>query len=198
MIQRLIATAILTLAALPAQAQEHAPEGAALSPFAGNVGNAIWTLVIFLLVVVVLGKFAWKPILKALQDRESFIHDSLAAAKRDREEAEARLKEYADKLVGARQEATAIVDEARRDAEAVKRKVIAEAQEEKAKELERAKREITIAKETAVKELYAQAAKLSTDLASKVLRREVNAQDHERLIRDSIASLDKTPGDKAN
>ena len=147
---------------------------------------------------MVLGKFAWKPILKALQDRESFIHDSLAAAKRDREEAEARLKEYADKLVGARQEATAIVDEARRDAEAVKRKVIAEAQEEKAKELERAKREITIAKETAVKELYAQAAKLSTDLASKVLRREVNAQDHERLIRDSIASLDKTPGDKAN
>jgi F-type H+-transporting ATPase subunit b len=198
MMQRLIATAILTLAALPAQAQEHAPEAAALSPFAGNVGNAIWTLVIFLLVVVVLGKFAWKPILKALQDRESFIHDSLAAAKRDREEAEARLKEYADKLVGARQEATAIVDEARRDAETVKRKVIAEAQEEKAKELERAKREITIAKETAVKELYSQAAKLSTDLASKVLRREVNAQDHERLIRDSIAALDKTPGNKAN
>jgi F-type H+-transporting ATPase subunit b len=189
----------LTLAALPALAQEHgaAPEGG-LSPFAGNVGNAIWTLVIFLLVVVVLGKFAWKPILKALQERESFIHDSLAAAKRDREEAEARLKEYADKLVGARQEATAIVDEARRDAETVKRRVIAEAQEEKAKELERAKREILIAKETAVKELYAQAAKLSTDLASKVLRREVNAEDHERLIRDSIASLDKTPGTKAN
>jgi F-type H+-transporting ATPase subunit b len=189
----------LALAALPALAQEHgaAPEGG-LSPFAGNVGNAIWTLVIFLLVVVVLGKFAWKPILKALQERESVIHDSLAAAKRDREEAEARLKEYADKLVGARQEATAIVDEARRDAETVKRKVIAEAQEEKAKELERAKREITIAKETAVKELYSQAAKLSTDLASKVLRREVNAQDHERLIRDSIAALDKTPGNKAN
>jgi F-type H+-transporting ATPase subunit b len=189
----------LALAALPALAQEHgaAPEGG-LSPFAGNVGNAIWTLVIFLLVVVVLGKFAWKPILKALQERESFIHDSLAAAKRDREEAEARLKEYADKLVGARQEATAIIDEARRDAETVKRKVIAEAQEEKAKELERAKREITIAKETAVKELYSQAAKLSTDLASKVLRREVNAQDHERLIRDSIAALDKTPGNKAN
>jgi len=100
--------------------------------------------------------------------------------------------------VGARQEATAIVDEARRDAEAVKRKVLAEAHEEKGKELERAKREINIAKDTALKELYTQAAKLSTDLASKVLRREVNPQDHERLIRDSLASLDKTPGDKAN
>ncbi len=52
MTQRLIATALLTLAALPAQAQEHAAEGAGLSPFAGNVGNAIWTLAIFLLVVI--------------------------------------------------------------------------------------------------------------------------------------------------
>jgi F-type H+-transporting ATPase subunit b len=189
------------LAALPAAAQEAAHgggEAGGLSPFAGNVGNTIWTLVIFVLVVVVLGKFAWKPILKGLQDRETFIHDALASAKRDREQAEARLKEYSDKLVGARQEATAIVDEARRDAEAVQRKVLAEAHEEKGKEIERAKREITIAKETALKELYAQAAKLSTDLASKVLRREINPQDHERLIRDSLAALDKTPGDKAN
>jgi F-type H+-transporting ATPase subunit b len=194
------ATLAATLAALPALAQEHGAAPAdGLSPFAGNVGNAVWTLVIFTLVVLILGKFAWKPILKALQERESFIHDSLAAAKRDREEAEARLKEYADKLVGARQEASAIVDEARRDAEAVKRKILAEAHDEQQKELQRAKREILIAKETAVKELYAQAAGLSTQLASKVLRREVNPQDHERLIRDSLAELDKKSGDrKAN
>lgn len=198
-----LAIAGALVAALPAAAQEaaehRAAEGGGLSPFAGNVGNTIWTLVIFVLVVAVLGKFAWKPILKALQDRETFIHDALAAAKRDREEAEARLKEYADKLVGARQEATAIVDEARRDAEAVKRKILAEAHDEQQNELQRAKREILLAKETAVKELYVQAAGLSTQLASKVLRREVNPQDHERLIRDSLAALDRTAGDrKAN
>jgi F-type H+-transporting ATPase subunit b len=117
MIQRLIATAILTLAALPAQAQEHAPEAAALSPFAGNVGNAIWTLAIFLLVVTILGKFAWGPVLALLQERERFIHKSLADAKRDREEAEARLREYAARIQTARAEAGAIVEEARRDAE---------------------------------------------------------------------------------
>ena len=55
--------------------------------------------------------------------------------------------------------------------------------------LERAKREIGIAKDTALKELYAASAQLSTDLASKVLQREINPQDHERLIRDSIAAL---------
>ena len=54
---------------------------AALSPFAGNVGNAIWTLVIFVIVVVVLGKFAWGPVLALLQQREEFIHKSLSDAK---------------------------------------------------------------------------------------------------------------------
>src|SRR5215212_11340932 len=117
MIQRLIATVVLMLAALPAQAQEHAVEGAALSPFAGNVGNAIWTLAIFLLVVAILGKFAWGPVLALLQEREQFIHKSLADAKRDREEAEARLREYAAKIQTARVEAAAILDEARRDSE---------------------------------------------------------------------------------
>jgi F-type H+-transporting ATPase subunit b len=185
------ATIAVAFAALPALAREHGEEAAAtgLSPFAGNVGNAVWTLVIFVLVVVVLGKFAWKPILKALQDRESFIHDALAAAKRDREQAEARLKEYTDRLVGARTEATAIVDEARRDAEVVKRKILEEAHDEQRKELDRAKREIALAKETAVKELYTLSAKLTTEVASRVLRREVNAADHERLIKDAIAEL---------
>ena len=121
MTQRLIATALLLLAALPAYAQEHAPEGAALSPFAGNVGNAIWTLAIFLLVLIILGKFAWGPVLALLQEREQFIHKSLADAKRDREEAEARLKEYAAKVQSARAEAAALVDDARRDAEQIGR-----------------------------------------------------------------------------
>jgi F0F1-type ATP synthase membrane subunit b/b' len=117
MTQRLIATATLVLAALPVYAQEHAAEETGLSPFAGNVGNAIWTLAIFLLVLTILGKFAWGPVLALLQEREKFIHKSLADAKRDREEAEARLKEYAAKVQAARAEAGAIVEEARRDAE---------------------------------------------------------------------------------
>jgi hypothetical protein len=56
--------------------------------FAGDVGNALWTLVIFGSVVFVLGKFAWKPILNGLQAREAFIRESLEEARRDRAEAE--------------------------------------------------------------------------------------------------------------
>jgi F-type H+-transporting ATPase subunit b len=179
------------LAAAPAFAAEAHGESMG-GPFEGNLGVAIWTLVIFAIVIFVLGKFAWGPILGGLQAREKFIRESLESAKRDREAAEARLKEYTDKLVSARTEATAIVDEARRDADVVKRRIEEETQAEANRTLERAKREIGIAKETAVKELYSLTAKLTTDVAGKILGREVQPSDHDRLIRDSIAELTST------
>lgn len=179
----------LALAATTASASAVSEGGEVGGPFEGNLGNALWTLVIFGLVIFVLGKFAWTPILGGLKQREEFIRTALQEAKRDREAAEARLKEYTDRLDSARAEATAIVDEARRDAEVVKRRLEEEARAEANRTIERAKREIGIAKETAVKELYALTAKLSTDVASKVLRREVQPSDHERLIRDAIAEL---------
>jgi F-type H+-transporting ATPase subunit b len=159
--------------------------------FAGNVGNALWTLVIFGLVVFVLGKFAWKPILGGLQQREQFIRASLEQAKKDREEAEARLKEYVDKLNSARAEATAIVEEARRDAEVVRRRIEEEGRAESSAIVERARREVTIAAETAKKELYEVSAKLATELAGRLLGREIQAGDHDRLIRESIDSIER-------
>lgn len=167
----------------------YASEGAAGGPFEGNIGNAIWTLVVFALVVFVLGKFAWGPILSGLTEREAFIRKSLEEARRDRLEAEARLKQYTDQLNTARSEATAIVEEARRDADAVKRRIEEEANAESAKTVERAKREIGLAKETALKELYTVSAKLTTDLAGQILQREIRPEDHERLIRESIGRL---------
>lgn len=171
------------LLAAPALAAE---EGGGGGPFAGNVGNALWTLLVFGLVVFVLGKYAWRPILAGLAAREAYIRAALESAKRDRDEAEARLKEYADKLVEARSEATAIVDEARRDADEARRKVEAEARAEAQALVERARREIGIAQESATQQLYALTARLSTQLAGRLLEREINPQDHERLIRESI------------
>ena len=163
---------------------EHAESESNL--FAGDLGNSIWTLVIFLLVVFVLGKFAWGPLLSTLQEREGFIRDSLASAKSDREEAEERLKEYTSKLVEARAEATAIVDEGRRDGDVVKVKIEADARDEASNMIERAKREIDVAKASAIRELYETSATLATDVASRVIKREVSASDHERLIKDAI------------
>jgi F-type H+-transporting ATPase subunit b len=180
---------LFTLAlAVPVFAAEGAEETPSL--FAGDLGVAIWTLVIFTLVVVILGRYAWGPILKGLQTRESFILESLEKARQERESAETRLREYEEKLAQARTEATAIVEEGRRDAEAAKNRILEEARREAEKERERTKREIQLATDTATKELYALAARLAIDMASRIIRKELTPQDHARLIADSIQELD--------
>ena len=179
--------------ALPAFAA--APEGEAhggeTNIFAGDLGNIVWTLLIFGLVLVVLSKYAWGPMLDSLKAREDFIRESLESAKKDRDEAEARLKSYDDKLTEARAEATAIVEEGRRDAEVLRQRIEEEAKAEAEKMIQRAKREIGIAKETAVKELYTLSGELATDIASRIVARELKPEDHERLIAESIAALEQ-------
>ena len=129
--------------------------------------------------------------MSTLQEREKFIRESLEQAKTDREAAETRLAEYSEKLDEARAEAHEIVREGRRDAEAVRRRVEDEAKEEADKMLVRAKREIEIAKQTAVRELYSVSASLATRAASKIVGQELKPEDHERLIEESIAELEK-------
>ncbi len=151
--------------------------------------TALWTIIVFLVLLIVLRSAAWKPIQKVLIDRETFIADSLQQAKKDREQAEARLKEYTEKLEAARMEATAIVAEGRRDAEVVKRTIEEDARAEAAATVERAKREIAVATDTAVKQLYSLSAGLATNVASRIIRKELNAAEHERLIAESIEEL---------
>lgn len=182
MIQRALTILISLAFAVPALAAEAEHGGGENNIFAGDVGNALWTVVIFLLVVAVLGKFAWGPILNTLQARESFIHEALATAKRDRDEAEARLREYEARLAQARTEASAIVEEGRRDGVVLKQRIEADARAEADKMIERAKREINIAKETAIKELYQLSARQAIEMAARVIDRELTPQDHERLI----------------
>ncbi len=158
--------------------------------FTGDLGNVFWSLLTFVLVLVVLGKFAWKPILGALQKREDFIRESLVQAKRDRDEAERRLKEYSEKIVAARAEATAIVDEGRRDGDALRQKLEEDGKVEAKAIMDRARREIQIATDTAVKELYSLSAKLATDVAAKIIRKELNPREHERLIEESLGELE--------
>jgi F-type H+-transporting ATPase subunit b len=182
----LMALAGLALAA-PALAAE--AEHAAPSLFAGDLGNSFWTLLIFGLVLVVLGKYAWGPILNTLQTRESFIREALEKAKREREEAEERLRQYEERLAGARAEASAIVDEGRRDAEVVKRRIEEDARRQAELMIDRARREIRVATDTATKSLFTLSAKLATEMAARVLGRELTPQDHERLIAEGIQDL---------
>ena len=185
---RALLAVLLAASGLPAFASG---EGGENNIFAGDIGNVFWTLLIFALVLVVLGKYAWGPMLDSLRAREDFIRESLETAKKDRDRAERRLKEYDDKLTEARAEATAIVEEGRRDSEVLRQRIEEEARAEAEKMIDRAKREIGIAKETAVKELYDLSGNLATDIASRIVGRELNAEDHARLIEESIGQLEE-------
>ena len=184
----LVSAGLVALPVAQALGAEHA-EGPSL--FTGDLGNIFWSLLTFGAVIFVLGKFAWRPILGGLQKREDFIRGSLEQAKQDREEAEARLKEYVEKLSQARLEASEIVEEGRRDGEALKRKIEEDARAEAMAMIKRAKREIGIATDTAVKELYELSGKIATDIASRIIRKEVDTKQHERLISESIDELSK-------
>ncbi|MEM6454197.1 MAG: F0F1 ATP synthase subunit B [Acidobacteriota bacterium] len=160
--------------------------------FAGDIGNVFWTVLIFSLVLFVLGKFAWGPLLETLQKREDFIHDALAQAKRDRDEAAAALANYETKIQEARAEATAIVEEGRRDADALKAKIEQLANDEAAKIKARAEREVGLARDGAVKELYALSGTLATELAGRIIEKELDPKDHTRLIEDALREIDQT------
>lgn len=163
--------------------------GGESSIFGGDLGNVLWTLLTFGLTIIVLGKFVWGPLQSMVAKREDFIRDSLEQAKADREAAEARLAEYEEKLAEARAEATALVEEGRRDAEATRIRLEQEARGEAEKMVERAKREISIARETAVAELYEHSGRLATEIAGRIVGRELQTSDHEKLISDAIEEL---------
>lgn len=170
-------------------ADPHAQPHEKPSVFAGGLGNAVITLIIFGIVVYVLGRSAWPKVLAVLNEREMLIHQSLAKARLEREAAEKLLAEYKAQIEKARIEATAIVDEGRRDAESVRRRNIDETRKEQDEMIARAKREIQLATDAATKELYDRTAELAVQVAGGIIRKELNASDHRGLVDESLQRM---------
>jgi F-type H+-transporting ATPase subunit b len=186
------ALAALAAAVVPfvASAAEAAEGGGGWNPLQGDFGNFVWTVVVLLVVFWVLSKYAWGPLLGALQGREDFIRSSLEQAKGERDQARVLLGEYEAKLASAREEIDAMIDEARRDAASLREREEAAAKGEARQILDRARREIELAKDTAVADLYERATALSTLAAGKILERELTGTDHRRLIDESIRAVE--------
>ncbi|MFO0973875.1 MAG: F0F1 ATP synthase subunit B [Phycisphaerae bacterium] len=174
---------------------EHAVHGEGAggpSILSGDIGNVFWTLAIFAVLLVILRATAWGPIRAALQRREQFILDSLSTAKKEREDSQRLLAEYTRKLDQARADASAIVEEGKRDAEAVRKRINDEARAESAAMLERAKRELSIARDDAVKQLYQQSVELAALMAGKLVKKQLSVDDQRGLLNDALAELGST------
>lgn len=152
----------------------------------------IWAVVLFLIFASILGFVVWPKVLGALQAREQKLEGDLVGAETARKEAEAALTEYKTKIAEAQKEAQAVVEEARKSAELAAAKIKADTESEIAKMKERAEAEIAAAKDQALGEVYAQTAELSTQIAGRILKREINASDQQQLVSESLAELTKS------
>ena len=150
---------------------------------------AVYTLVVFLLLLGVLYKFAWKPICAALDKREEGIADKIDEANRRFEEAAEKLKIQEKELAEAADKARAIVAEAQKDAEAAKERIAAEAQAAAQRERDRCVADIETAKNVALQELAATVTDLSVSLAGQIVSREIKGADHNQLIKDALDQL---------
>ncbi|RIK80670.1 MAG: ATP synthase F0 subunit B [Planctomycetota bacterium] len=150
---------------------------------------ALYTFVVFLLLLAVLSAGAWPKISKALVEREKRIEADLAAAEAKHEDAKRLLAQHEAKLAGAAAEVKAILEEARRDAEHTGQQIVAEAREAAQKERERAVREIEFAADHAMKNLAETSANLAVELAGKVIRESINPAKQQELVRTALARL---------
>lgn len=155
----------------------------------GDVGQAVITIIIFVGLLIVLGRFAWKPIVNQLERREKSIAQSLEQAQQRHKQAESLLEEYKARLDAAAAQAQELLNQARQQAAAAREEVIAAAQAEAHKVSESARGEIERAKLEAVNELYDATARLAAEIAATLIRKNLTADDQQRLMKDSLAEI---------
>lgn len=167
----------------------HAVDRHALDPLSIDADLALWTFGVFLLLLLVLKKFAWGPILEGLDKREQRIADHIASAESNRAESLKLLADYETKLAKAQDEVRAIIEEGKRDAELTKQDILTTARAEAAAEMARAKREVETARDQALQELMQASANLAVDLASKIVQAKLSPADHSKLITEALAKF---------
>jgi len=149
-------------------------------------GVFVWTLLTFVILLLVLRKWAWGPLSQALDAREKKIQEKFDEASRRKGEAESRLAEYQAQLDGAKSKVATLLAKGRADAEVLRSEIVEDARKEAARVHERAKREIELAKDQAAQELRGHVALLSTEIAGKVLERSIDPAEHERFIEECL------------
>jgi F-type H+-transporting ATPase subunit b len=155
-------------------------------------GLFIWTIITFLVLVALLAKFAWRPLLAALDRREKLIARAIDDSEKARADLERVQQDAAKLLANARVEGEAIVARSRAAADRLGEELRQKASAEAAGILKQAEREIQLETTRAIEQVRREAVELSVAIASKILHRNVSAEDNRALIEDSLRQLDTT------
>jgi len=154
-----------------------------------NVHDMIWAIINFIILVAILNKFLYKPILGVLDARKQDIKNKLDEAADARNEAVQVKEEYTREMQNARQEAQDIITKATKLAEESKSGILNEARAESEKVIKKAQEEIRLEKEKAKAELRNEVASLAVLAAGRVLERTIQPEDHEQMIRQFVQEV---------
>jgi F-type H+-transporting ATPase subunit b len=171
-----------------------AAEGTEPSIFGIDAGVSFWTLIIFILLSVVLAKFAFPPILGYAAAREKRIQDALDEARQQRAESEKLLEEQRQAMVGARQEAQAVIAEAKQAAERVRDDLLNRAKAEQEELVARARQDIERDRQKAIESLRREAVDLALAAAGKLVGQRMDAAEDRRLVTEYLKSVDGVNG----
>jgi len=149
-------------------------------------GSVLWTIITFLVVAFLIGRYGWKPLLSGLKAREQSIRRDLETAKAEREKSAALLAEYQNTMTGAKKEAAEIVQKAQESAARLIEEARAAGKDESQKLIERARSEIERESESARTGLRKYVADLTARAASRLIGKTVSAAEHEKLIMDAL------------
>jgi F-type H+-transporting ATPase subunit b len=151
-----------------------------------NTGDILFQLVMFLVLMALLKKFAWGPLMGIMKEREAHVAGEITAAENSRQEAKKLLEEQRNLLKEARSDAQNLIEGAKKQGELQREEIIAASRVEAERIKEAAKLEIEQQKEKAVAAIREQVASLSVLIASKVIEKELNAADQDKLINEYI------------
>ena len=153
-------------------------------------GLFIWTIVTFLVLLTVLAKFAWTPLLEALETRQSAIRKSLDDAQQAKVDLERLNAESAKIIQQARVDAEAIISQSRVDGDRLREEIRAKARTEADHIVKNAERQIQLETSRALEQIRREAVDLSVMIASKIIRRNLSKEDNERLIDDALKQVE--------
>lgn len=154
------------------------------------LGNTIVTLVSFLLLFWLIKRIAWKPLMSMLEEREKAINADLDKAAKDREISLQQRAETEEQLREARKNANEILNKAQIEGNVLHKSIIKEANEDAQRIRQQAQREIEAERVRALNNMRSEISELSISIAEKVIKRELNTSDQERLVDEFIQGLE--------
>lgn len=162
--------------------------------FSVNLGTAFWTLLTFGALLLILGKYAWKPLLGALDAREKGIQDNIDDARNQRDEAEALIAQYREQLAEGRRQAQAMVAESREAADALRKELEAKARADAQEILAGARREIDRERKAAVEAVRRESVDVALAVASRLISERLDSSSDRQLAVDYIDDLADSEG----